>query len=225
MNFSEHNDKGDLFHEALAGKKIPILTLDHKWYKIFQTMPRNDKLNEAEVKLNELLKRQGKLNTETRDIRRLKKKLMNEIVPLVDSLESNTSAKTEKQISDNKRLIEECNDKLDDYKLELLELPGRIEALNFQLMLATMNYCYRTMQENTDHAVKIAEWVADIRVELKKNLIKKQEMEQQNHDIYMYMHDIFGANVIDLFDLKYNPEEHYPKKLVDINKKSEKQEQ
>ena len=30
-------------------------------------------------------------------------------------------------------------------------------------------------------------------------------MELENHDLYAYMHDIFGAEVIDLFDMKYNP--------------------
>ncbi|MDL2300770.1 hypothetical protein LJC58_00250 [Lachnospiraceae bacterium OttesenSCG-928-D06] len=213
--------KGEVFLEALKGKKVPILTLDHKWYKIFKSMPRDEKLSEMETKLNELLKRQGKLNTESKDIRKLKKKLMDEIVPLVDSLETYQSSETEKKIEENKRLIEECNDKLDDYKLELLELPVQISEINFSLMQSTMHYCYETMQANTEDIVEITKWVADIRVELKKNLIRKQEKEQQNHDIYSYMHDIFGADVIDIFDMKYNPEEQYQKKLVDINKKQE----
>lgn len=45
--------------------------------------------------------------------------------------------------------------------------------------------------------------VAAIRVELKKRLIRKQEMEQMNQELYSYMHDIFGAEVIEIFDMKY----------------------
>ena len=30
-------------------------------------------------------------------------------------------------------------------------------------------------------------------------------MEIQNAVMYSYMHDIFGADVVDLFDMKYNP--------------------
>ena len=52
-----------------------------------------------------------------------------------------------------------------------------------------------------------AEWVSSIRIELKKRLIEKQQMEQQNQEIYNYMHDIFGAEVVNLFDMKYNPEQ------------------
>ena len=35
----------------------------------------------------------------------------------------------------------------------------------------------------------------------------EQQMEQQNQEIYNYMHDIFGAEVVNLFDMKYNPEQ------------------
>ena len=41
-------------------------------------------------------------------------------------------------------------------------------------------------------------------------------MELKNQEIYTYMHDIFGASVIDLFDMKYNPGENM------LHKKEEK---
>ena len=52
--------------------------------------------------LNDLLKRQGKLNTETKDIKAIKKKLMNEIVPMVDDLEQNPSKSLEKKIDEER---------------------------------------------------------------------------------------------------------------------------
>ncbi|MBQ9140496.1 MAG: hypothetical protein IJX63_01710, partial [Lachnospiraceae bacterium] len=118
----------------------------------------------------------------------------------------------EKKLDDNKRLIEECNQELENYEDDLLEIPRQLEAANRELMLATMEYCYESMQSNTENIVEIAKWVADIREELKANLVKKQEMELYNKQMYSYMHDIFGANVIELFDMKYNPLEQAPKK-------------
>lgn len=100
---------------------------------------------------------------------------------------------------------EECNEKLEKYQDELLDLPGQIQRVNHTLMLATMDYCYESMQENTQQITEIAQWVKYIRIELKKNLVRKQEMEYQNRQIYTYMHDLFGADVIDLFDMKYDP--------------------
>ena len=74
-------DRQAAFKNALTGKHLPVLTLDNKWYRLLNktgSVP----LKETEDALNQLLKRQGKLNTESKDIRNLKKKLMKEIVPL-----------------------------------------------------------------------------------------------------------------------------------------------
>ena len=203
-------NKQESFTDALLGKKIPILTLDNKWYRLLDELGK-ETVKELEDQLNTLLKRQGKLNTECKDIKRLKKKLMNEIVPMVDELEQSGDKKLAKAIEEHKRLIAECNGKLEGYQEELMDLPREIDQINGKLMFLTMEYCYDTMQDNTAQIEEIAEWVTQVRIELKKNLIRKQEMEQKNHEIYAYMNDIFGADVVNLFDLKYNPEEQHPR--------------
>ena len=197
------------FPEALQGKKIPILTLDNKWYRLLD-METKSRVAEKEKQLNILLKRQGKLNTESKNIRKLKKKLMNEIVEMADEAEQSQEAELGDKLEQHKKLVEECNERLEEYQDELLELPGQIEKLNYQLMLKTMECCYTIMQENTEEIEKIARWVAEIRIELKKQLVRKQEMEQKNHEIYSYMHDVFGAEVVNLFDMRYNPDENHP---------------
>ncbi len=189
------------YRPAISGKKIPIVTLDHKWHTIFLKIEKTDSIIEKEEKLNELLRRQGKCNTESKDIKKLKKKMMDEIMTLMEE-EDKTSEKT---IEENKRLINECNDKLEQYQEELLELPRQINALNSELMLETMEICYDVLHQNEQALNEITEWIQNIRIELKKNVVRKQEMELENHDLYAYMHDIFGAEVIDLFDMKYNP--------------------
>lgn len=198
------------FSEALRGKKIPILTLDNKWYRLLDEETRKS-VSGTEEQLNALLKRQGKLNTETKDIKKLKKKLMGEIVTMADEAEQKGDAGLTKKLEQHKRMVEECNERLEEYQDELLELPREIERLNFELMLATMDCCYTTMQENTEGIQEIAKWVKDVRIELKKQLVRKQEMEQKNHAIYSYMHDVFGAEVLELFDMTYDPEMQHPK--------------
>lgn len=212
--------KREAFSDALLGKKIPVLTLDNKWYRLLDELGK-ESVKELEEQLNTLIKRQGKLNTQTKDIRKLKKKLMSEIVPMVDEMEKGGSKKLEKDIDEHKRLIEECNEKLKSYQEELMELPGEIDRINVRLMLLTMEYCYDTMQDNTEQIQEISAWVKRMRIELKKKLIRKQELEKKNQDIYSYMNNIFGADVVNLFDLQYNPEEQHPK-LPEEKKDSEK---
>jgi uncharacterized protein YbcI len=67
-----------------------------------------------------------------------------------------------------------------------------------------MNFCYNRLRTNYREAEEIAEWIKQVRIELKKNIIRKQNREINNKEIYAYMHDIFGKDVIDLFDVKNN---------------------
>ena len=202
----------EVFKEALVGKKIPILTLDNKWHKLFTQSEFTPELKGMEKSLNDMLKRQAKLNSETKELKKLKKKLMDEVVILADEMGEHPTKKQDKEMADHKRLIEECNEKMDNNEEELVDLPRQINQLNNQLMLITMDVCYRKLQQNTKELSEIEEWINGIRRELKKKVVRKQEKEAVINKLYAYMHDIFGAEVIELFDMQYDPEEKYRKK-------------
>ena len=212
--------KETIFDKALTGRDIPVLTLDNKWYKLLDEVGREN-VKPLENKLNELLKAQGRANSKIKEIKRLKKKLMEDIVAFADENSEMDRAQAEKKIAENKKLLEDCNVKLDECQEELADYPFQIDEINKQLMLLTMEHCYETMQDNTDDIEALDEWVTKVRIELKKNLIRKQEMESKNHEIYSYMHDIFGPEVVDMFDLRYNPEEHHPLTKSELAQKNE----
>lgn len=197
----------EAFLKALENKKIPLLTLDNKWHQIFSQLDTTGKMDIHINQLNELLKRQGKLISETKEIKKIKARLMDEIVGLMDSMDDGDPAR-EKKLEENKRLINECNEKVDSYQDELLDLPKEIQKINKTLMMESMRVCYDTLENNTKDIEEIAQWITRIRIDLKKKVIRKQEKEIKNHELYAYMHDIFGADVIELFDMKYNPEEN-----------------
>lgn len=202
----------EVFKSALVGKKIPILTLDNKWHRLFTQSEFTPELKGMEKNLNDMLKRQAKLNTETKELKKLKKKLMDEVVILADEMGEHPTKKQDKEMADHKRLIEECNEKMDSYEEELVELPRQINQLNNQLMLITMDVCYKKLQQSTKELSEIEEWISGIRRELKKKVVRKQEKEAVINKLYAYMHDIFGAEVIELFDMQYDPEEKYNRK-------------
>ena len=194
----------DIYKPALEGKKIPVLSLDHKWHRLFTQIDTNSEIKHLEKELNELLKRQGKINTETKEIKSLKNKLMEEI----RSSSMDGDSEDLKKIEENKKLVEECNQKLESYQDEALDLPAQINEINKKLMIATMEVCYDDIKEGTEEINEISEWIDEIRVELKKKVVRKQEKQKRIQDVYAYMHDIFGADVIEIFDMKYNPDEN-----------------
>ena len=203
MKYAEDGERRGLFERALEGKRIPILTLDNKWYQLLDEEAR-ESVAQLEGELNGLLKQQGKLNNEVKEIKRLKKRLMEEIVSMMGEEEQSEDSENAQKSGQNKRLVEECNEKLEACQDQLLDLPREIERANFQLMLATMDCCYGSMAENTEAIRETEEWIAEIRVELKKRLVRKQELERHNHAIYNYMHDVFGAEVVDIFDMHHD---------------------
>ena len=211
----------EVFKAALQGKRIPILTLDNKWHRLFTQAESNARIEALTKELNALLVRQGKLNSETKEIKKLKKKFMDDIVQATGDMGTALDKKTEKKLEESKRLIEECNEKLADYADELRRLPGEIDYVNTRLMLATMETCYDYLHDNTKEIEAIEEWVKQVRVELKKRLVHKQEKELKNYALYSYMHDIFGPDVIEMFDMKYNPADKHPGKSVKPVKEDE----
>ena len=62
------------FGKALKQKKVPILVLDQKWHRLFALTGKPDAVLRAERELTDLLERQGQMNNDLRDMKKLKKK-------------------------------------------------------------------------------------------------------------------------------------------------------
>ncbi|MBD5458848.1 MAG: hypothetical protein HDR27_09810 [Lachnospiraceae bacterium] len=200
--------KNDDLRTALDGKNIPLLTLDNKWHKLISPEDKTPQMKALEEKLNGLVKRQGKVTTDGKDIVKIKKKLMSEVLVIADALKNDPyNQKLLKDMEEHERLLKECNEKIAVYEGEKKGLPAEIEKVNRKLTMATMEICYRKLRGNAREIEVLDDWLNQMRREIKKKAVRKQEMEEINHKIYAYMHDIFGADVIELFDRKYHPEE------------------
>lgn len=191
------------FLAALKNVKVPILVLDQKWHRLFAVSgkPKNIIENEAEIKT--LLAEQGKLTSELKEYKKVKNNLMHGIVQNMEGTDSKKYVAEAQNLSDNRRLMEESKEKIEMIEDRLMELPTLIKAINEKLMIDTMTFCYEKLRTNTSEIDEISKWITEMRIELKKNLIRKQNREINNREIYVYMNDIFGRDVMNLFDVKY----------------------
>lgn len=191
------------FGQMLHGKRIPLLILDQKWHQLFlDNKPKE--IERLEQKLNKQLATQGKLNQELKDMKVLKKKLMKNIVVNMDEIGEH--GQETRKLQEDRRLITEINDKMEAEELQLEKLQGEMEDDNFLLMVETMEYCYRIMNSNETERENLVIRIAQMRTELKTKIYRREVIEEQNRGIYAYLHDIFGAQVVDIFDLKYEDE-------------------
>ena len=190
------------FRDAVSRVNVPVLVLDQKWHRLFALtgMPAEVQLQEQIVR--DILSKQGQLNSDLIKLKRVKADLMSNIVQNMDD-SAEGPQDTDKAMSDDTRLINEANEKIAEIEDELLELPRELQKENKKLMLLTMSFCYSRIRINQEEEEKISQWIDEFRVELKKNIIRKQNRIINNKEIYSYMHDVFGRDVMTLFDVRY----------------------
>ncbi len=192
------------FRASLEKVQLPILILDKKWHQLFQMIGKSQDIKDAEEQVNHLLKEQGRLNQDIKEFKKIKSNLMDEIVANMDQLEEKRADDKRTLIEDNQRLIEEVNRKLDEASDALLDIPNLLKEENEKLMVFCMDYCYDLLKANGEKIEEIGNWIKKIRLELKKNILLKQDAEIKNQEIYNYMHAFLGAKVINVFDLKFD---------------------
>lgn len=200
------NNKNSKIHDIVRNRKLPILTLDSRWHEIFPEDEKTATIKELEKKLNELLRKQGKLVNEVKDLKQLKKKLMDDIVANMDIDHSPVGKAKEKKLEKNKQYILEINEKIDKEMEELADLPYQIKEVNEELLIECFSICYNRIQMQMDKIKEVSDWIAKTRVELKEKILLKQDLETQNELMYSYMHDLLGAELMENLDRKHFPE-------------------
>lgn len=191
------------FETVVKNKKLPILTIDARWHELFPDGMKSPRIKELEQELNNLLKKQGKTVNDIKDMKRLKNDLMKEIVVNMDIRTDILGKEKEKKLDKNKQYINDLNEKIKGAMDELSDLPYRIKEVNEELMVNSMKICYEQLNINKQEIAGIAEWIGQIRDELKIKILAKQDMESKNTMIYTYMHDILGAEIMEAFDNEY----------------------
>lgn len=189
-------------NDLIKDKRIPILTLDKRWHELFKSQKKTFNIKQLERQINNSLKKQGKLVNDIKNLKKIKTDLMNEIVTNIP--ETNKTHNNNKTMERNKKLIEDVNKKIDDFSNELSEIPFEIKILNEKLMLESVEVSYNYILNNKNQIGDIALWIEEVRNKLKENIIKKQILEEESTKIYSYMHDVLGADVIEIFDESFD---------------------
>ena len=180
--------------QILKGKKVPILVLDQRWHKLFPDGVKPNEIVSIEQKVNELLKEQGKLVNEIKDLKKAKKKLLDAIVSgMSDAGNDKKKDKQQKLLLETKERIEKQSDRL-------MELPYEIKKANEELLVAGMAYCYDELRSRTEALETLTEEINVQREELKEKVAYRVELEDSVDATYSLMHDLLGREVMNLFD-------------------------
>ena len=189
--------------ELLKKKNIPIACLDERWLRLFPDSEKTPLIKKLENELKELLKRQGKVNTDLKDIRVVRDKLTQSVLETAEDTSIPENKRLKKQAA-SQRLIVEARQKQDNLELELDELPDKIKEANSALIFESVRVCYQRINQNKQDIDMLEQWIEQMREKLKERVVLKQDKEIMNEEIYTYLHGMLGAGVMEAFDEKSN---------------------
>lgn len=188
--------------KAAAHRNIPILTLDERYNIIMPEKEKTAKIRKLEKKVNAILTKQGRVTNDIKELKKIKQKLLQKVVDNMggDPEDEIYQAKMNKA----QKLIQESKDKLAQLENQEQDIPGELREANLELLMEFIQLNYGRLNTNREDIEILDKWINDVRVELKKRLLIKQEKELQNNNIYTYMHDLLGPELIDMFDVQNN---------------------
>ena len=114
-----------------ANTSVPLVTVDKRWHELFPEKYKSSKIKSLEADVKSLVKKQGKLVNENKDLKRAKKKLMSDIVKNMEDAENPV-------IKKGKKLMEELNEKILINEDELAKIPYELREANEKLMAYSM---------------------------------------------------------------------------------------
>lgn len=182
--------------KALKGREIPILVLDTRWHRLFPQGEKPADIEALEDRLNELLKKQGRLVNEIKDLKKAKKKLMDSIVAGMEGSSERDNRKKENQ----QRLLLETKDRIQQDSDELMEIPYGIKDINEKLMIIGAKYCFERLSNGDQMIQELTDEIRALQAELTDKKEFRENLEESMDSAYSLMHGLLGHDIMNLFD-------------------------
>lgn len=182
--------------EALKGKKVPILVLDSRWHTLFPKGEKPAEIQNLEDRVNELLKRQGFLVNDLKDLKKTKKKLMEGIVAGMGEREAIRDKKSKNQ----QRLLLDIKERIQEESDELMDLPREIKRANEELLAVGASYCFERLANGDEQLEELNQEISEMRETLKEKVGYKADLEESMDSAYSLMHGLLGHDVMNLYD-------------------------
>lgn len=195
----QHADNKAFFLEikkALKGKSVPILILDMRWHKLFPVGEKPADIAKQEEVLNGLLKRQGFLVNDIKDLKKSKEKLMQGIL---SGMREN-SAFSERKKDNQQRLLNEIKERIEGESDELTLLPDRIKEANEELLMLGAVYCFDRLENGDREIARLKEEIHELSSALTDRTEEKEAIEESMDSAYSLMHGLLGRSVMNIYD-------------------------
>lgn len=188
------------FRKVFEGRRIPLVNFDERWLTIFPKEKMTNHMNELSAKVNDLLKKQGKAVEEIKGYKRYKEQLMQEIMENMDADDTFFGRLKARKLEKNQKLILELNAQLQKSEDELADLPAEIRQVNEELLIETTRECFHQLIKTDNQVNLLKDTIKEYEDRLHELKEEVKEVEKTNRDIYLYMHDMLGPDLMKKID-------------------------
>ena len=191
--------KKEYVTEILERKRLPIELLDPLWHTAKEHI-KSGAIDKAEKELQELLKEQGRLNTDYKEYTVIKQNFLKEILVVSSKAQDRSDSTALEELNKLHQSTLAANQKLEDIENRLDEIDKEIEIKNKEIIseMIAVGYSYIESYKQEDEILEAE--ITALREEMLKKTNKKKENEAFLKEIYNYLHSIVGREQIEILD-------------------------
>lgn len=198
----EELEKRKLYIRAMMEeKKIPIVVIDPLWYSMKEHITTAT-IRENEKKLNELMKEQGKLNTDTIEYDKVKKNLLKKILEVSQEVNDQGDTTRLNELETLQQSIAKTNENLEAMEERLQEVEKLIEQTNRSVVEEAMALAYTYMSKYKQKKKTLEDEIDYLRQQVILKTEEKKNYDKQYSVLYNYLHKVIGYKYIDQMDKK-----------------------
>ncbi|MBP3886412.1 MAG: hypothetical protein J6F30_01970 [Cellulosilyticum sp.] len=201
INNSTIDLKKEYVNDILKSKKLPIVLLDPLWLSAKDHI-KSKTIEKAEKELQELLKEQGRLNTDFKEYTVVKQNFLKEILVVSNRAQETNSEADLEELNKLHQSTLSANKKLEEIEARLETIDEEINEKNKEIVSEMIAVGYSYIENYKEQNEKLENEIAVLREEMLKKTNKKKESDAFLKEIYNYLHSIVGREHIEILDKK-----------------------
>ena len=201
INDSKIDLKKEYVNDILKSKKLPIVLLDPLWLSAKEHI-KSKTIEKAEKELQELLKEQGRLNTDFKEYTVVKQNFLKEILVVSNRAQETNSEADLEELNKLHQSTLSANKKLEEIEARLETIDEEINEKNKEIISEMIAVGYSYIENYKEQNEELENEITALREEMLKKNNKKKENDIFLKEIYNYLHSIVGREHIEILDKK-----------------------
>lgn len=191
--------KKEYVSDIIRNKKLPIVLLDPLWHTAKDHI-QSKTIDRAEKELQELLKEQGRLNTDYKEYTVIKQNFLKEILVVSNKAQEGNDPAALEELNKLHQTTLGANQKLEDIEKRLDEIEREIDDKNKEIISEMIAVGYSYIENYKSQNERLEAEIAALREEMLRKTNKKKEGDVFLKEIYNYLHSIVGREQIEIMD-------------------------